>query len=107
MMPMVTFARLYALRHRVNQTHTLERIEALSERGIIQPASRDEIVAAYDFLMQLRLQTQLSAIEVGRTPQNVIHPGKLGYIQQELLKQAFAQIAAVQKKVSYDFLGGV
>jgi len=38
---------------------------------------------------------------------NTIHPGKLGYIQQELLKQAFAQIAAVQKKISYDFLGGV
>ena len=57
--------------------------------------------------MQLRLQNQLAAIQAGRPPQNIIHPGKLGYIQQELLKQAFAQIAAVQKKVSYDFLGGV
>jgi len=107
MMPMVSFARLYALRHRVNQTHTLERIEVLGERGIILPSSRDEIVAAYDFLMQLRLQTQIAAIQGGRPPQNVIHPGRLGYIQQELLKQAFAQIAAVQKKISYDFLGGV
>ena len=107
MMPMVSFARLYALRHRINQTHTLERIEALAERNIILSSSRDEIIAAYDFLMQLRLQNQLTAIQAGRLPQNIIHPGKLGYIQQELLKQAFAQIAAVQKKVSYDFLGGV
>lgn len=106
MMPMVSFARLYALRHQVNQTHTLERIEALTERGHILPSSRDEIVAAYDFLMQLRLQNQLAALQAGRAPTNVIHPGKLGYIQQELLKQAFAQIAAVQKKVGYDFLGG-
>ena len=106
MMPMVSFARLYALRHQINQTHTLERIEALTERNIILPASRDEITAAYDFLMQLRLQTQLAAIQAGRSPQNTIHPGKLGHIQRELLKQAFAQIAAVQKKVSYDFLGG-
>ena len=106
MMPMVSFARLYALRHQINQTHTLERIEALSERNLILPSSRDEIVAAYDFLMQLRLQNQLAAIQSGRAPQNIIHPNKLGYIQQELLKQAFAQIAAVQKKVSYDFLGG-
>ena len=74
---------------------------------MILPSSRDEIAAAYDFLMQLRLQTQTAAIQTGRTPQNTIHPGKLGYIQKELLKQAFAQIAAVQKKVSYDFLGGV
>jgi predicted metal-dependent phosphoesterase TrpH len=107
MMPMVSFARLYALRHGINQTHTLERIEALSERGLILPSSRDEIVASYDFLMQLRLQTQIAAIQTERQPQNIIHPGRLGYIQQELLKQAFAQIAAVQKKVSYDFLGGV
>jgi len=57
-------------------------------------------------LIQLRLQNQLAAIQSGRLPQNIIYPGKLGNIQQELLKQAFAQIAAVQKKVSYDFLGG-
>jgi CBS domain-containing protein len=107
MMPMVSFARLYALQHQITQTHTLERIEALTERNVILPSSRDEITAAYDFLMQLRLQNQLAAIQAGRPPQNIIHPGKLGYIQQELLKQAFAQIAAVQKKVSYDFLGGV
>ncbi|MBI4928682.1 MAG: cache domain-containing protein, partial [Anaerolineae bacterium] len=107
MMPMVSFARLYALRHQINPTHTLERIEALTERNIILPASRDEIIASYDFLMQLRLQNQIAAIQAGRQPSNIIHPGKLGYIQQELLKQAFAQIAAVQKKISYDFLGGV
>jgi CBS domain-containing protein len=107
MMPMVSFARLYALRHKINQTHTLERIEALSERNLIQPSSRDEFIASYDFLMQLRLQNQITAIQGGHSPQNTIHPGKLGYIQQDLLKQAFAQIVAVQKKVSYDFLGGV
>ena len=107
MMPMVSFARLYALRHQINQTHTLERIEALAERGVILPASRDEISAAYDFLMQLRLTNQLAALQAGRPANNLIHPSKLGYIQQELLKQAFAQIAAVQKKISYDFLGGI
>ncbi|MCX6077922.1 MAG: DUF294 nucleotidyltransferase-like domain-containing protein [Chloroflexi bacterium] len=107
MLPMVTFARLYALRHQINQTHTLERIEALTERNVILSSSRDEITASYDFLMQLRLQNQLLALQAGRSPHNIIQPGKLGYIQQELLKQAFAQIAAVQKKVSYDFLGGM
>jgi PAS domain S-box-containing protein len=106
MMPMVSFARLYALRHQINQTHTLERIEALAERNVILDSSRDEIIASYDFLMQLRLQNQLAALQSGRAAQNVIQSGKLGYIQQELLKQAFTQIAAVQKKIGYDFLGG-
>lgn len=107
MMPIVSFARLYALSNQINQTHTLERIEELADRKIIQPASRDEIIAAYDLLMHLRLQTQLQAVQSGQPIQNTMHPAKLGNIQQELLKQAFTQIAAVQKKVGYDFLGGV
>jgi PAS domain S-box-containing protein len=107
MMPIVSFARLYALRHEVPQTHTIERIDALAKRGILLASSRDEITAAYDFLMQTRLQTQIAALHAGRPPQNTVQLAKLGYIQKELLKQAFAQIAAVQKKVSYDFLGGM
>ena len=106
MMPMVSFARLYALRHRINQTNTLERIGAMCERNLILASSRDEIIASYDFLMKLRLQTQCAAIQAGRPPNHIIHPAKLGYMQQESLKQAFAQIAAVQKKIGYDFLGG-
>jgi CBS domain-containing protein len=106
MAPLVSYARLYALRYQIQQTHTLERIEALCDRNLISPASRDEIVAAYDFLMQLRLQTQLEAIQLGNSPHNNVHPGKIGYIHQESMKQAFAQISAVQKKIGYDFLGG-
>lgn len=106
MMPLVGYARLYALRHQIQQTHTLERIEALSGRNLISPASRDEMIATYDFLMQLRLQTQMEAIQLGQSPHNIVHPGKIGYIQQESMKQAFAQISAVQKKIGYDFLGG-
>ena len=105
MMPIVSFARLYALRHQINQTNTLKRIEALTERNIILPSSRDEIITAYDFLMQLRLQNQLAAIQAGKSPSNIIHPGKLGYIQQEMLKQAFAQISIIQKRVGFDFPG--
>ncbi len=107
MMPMVSFARLYALHHHMSQTHTIDRIEALCERNVIVPSSRDEIIAAYNFLMHLRLKNQITDLKAGRLPQNIIHPNKLGYTQKELLKQAFAQITAVQKKIGYDFSGGV
>ena len=107
MLPMVSFARLYALHHQVNQVHTLERLETLAERNHILPSTRDEITSAYNFLMQLRLQAQLEAIQAGQPPHNNIQPARLGNMQQELLKQAFVQISAVQKKISYDFLGGM
>jgi signal-transduction protein with cAMP-binding, CBS, and nucleotidyltransferase domain/predicted metal-dependent phosphoesterase TrpH/PAS domain-containing protein len=103
MMPIVSFARLYALRHQIFATHTLERIDELAHRNEISTSSRDEITAAYDFLMQLRLENQLAAVQTGQNLQNIIHPARLGYVQRELLKQAFTQITAIQKKVSYDF----
>ena len=39
-------------------------------------------------------------------PDNLVNHRKLGHMEETLLKQAFAQIDAVQKKISYDFLGG-
>ena len=106
-MPIISFARLYALRYQIPQTHTLERLEVLASRNHILATSRDEIVSTYDFLMMLRLQSQLAAIQAGQDQRNSVHPGHLGTMQQELLKQAFSQISAVQKKISYDFLGGL
>lgn len=106
MMPMVSFARLYALRHQIQPTHTLARIEMLSERNILSTTLRDEIAASYDLMMQLRLHAQSEAILSGQTPSNLIRPEALNDVKKDLLNQSFAQIAAVQKRISYDFLGG-
>lgn len=106
MMPIVSFARLYALRDHIRHTHTLDRIKQLSAIGVINPSSRDEIIASYDFLMQTRLQAQVTAINKGHTVTNVILMNQLGYMKQEQLKQAFTQISAIQKKIGYEFLGG-
>jgi CBS domain-containing protein len=106
MMPLVCYARLYALRDRIRVTHTLDRVKELSIKGVIDPLSRDEIIASYDFLMQTRLQAQVAGMKIGRQVTNVVQVNQLGYMQQDQLKQAFTQISALQKKISYDFLGG-
>jgi CBS domain-containing protein len=103
LMPLVAFARVYAARHRLSQTHTLERIDALADRDLLPSADRDEIDAVYDFLMHARLQGQLGAIRAGRSPTSSVQLTKLGHTQRELLRQAFAQITALQKQVSYEF----
>jgi CBS domain-containing protein len=105
-MPIVSFARLYAFQHQINQTNTLDRIDELTAKGIFQKSTRDEITDAYDFLMQLRLKNQVEAYKTGQPFDNNILPARLSYGQQEMLKQALAQVAAVQKKINYDFMGG-
>ena len=106
LMPIVAFARVYAVRHQIIKTHTLERIDALADRDLLPSSSRDEITAVYDFLMQLRLQSQLASIRAGRPPTSSIQLSKLGHTQRELLRHAFAQISAVQKTIGYEFPEG-
>jgi len=104
--PIVSFARLYALRERLDRTHTLDRLDALAEAGALAQSTRDDTVAAYDLLMRLRLEHQAQALDSGQPLDNLINYRKLGHLEATLVNQALAQIAAVQKRISYDFLGG-
>lgn len=105
MMSIMDFARLYALRHSIDHTHTLDRLDELVECKVLTPASRDEVVASYDFLMRLRVQRQLEALHMGLPMDNMVNPRQLRNMEETLLRQAFAQIAAIQKKINYDFFG--
>ncbi len=106
MMPIVNFARLYALKGGITETHTLDRLDKLVEANVLPQASRDEIAAAYEFLMRLRLRQQSAAIQAGASPDNTINHRKLGHLDEAVLKQSFTQIDAVQKRISAEFLGG-
>ncbi len=106
LMPIVNFARLYAIRQGLEETHTLDRLKALVEADVLPESSCQEISEAYEFLMRLRLQRQAEALSSGQTPDNAFNYRRLGQLEQTLLNQSFAQIAAVQKRISYDFLGG-
>lgn len=106
LMPLIGFGRLYALRHKLPYTHSMERIEALVWKKVLQPATCDAVSASYDFLMRLRFQGQLNALRDGRPLENNIVLSELGNMDEAMLKQAFFQIEALQRKVGYDFLGG-
>jgi|GEM_PF-118715 len=106
LMPIVSFARLYALRQGVEPTHTIDRLKALGEADMLPATSCQEIIEAYEFIMRLRLQHQALQSATGQTPDNAINYRKLGQLEQTLLNQSFSLIAAIQKRISYDFLGG-
>ncbi|MBU0608683.1 MAG: hypothetical protein KKI08_12410, partial [Armatimonadetes bacterium] len=106
LMPLVNFARLYALKHGLAQTHTLERLAALAEQGVLTPSSHEETAAAYKFLMRLRLRGQSEALQAGLDPDNSIYTRSLQHAEAMQLNQAFAQIDAIQKRINHDFLGG-
>jgi CBS domain-containing protein len=106
LMPIIGFGRLYALRHKLPPTHSMERIEALVWKKVLQPSACDAVSASYDFLMRLRFQAQLAGLHAGGPPDNCILLDKIGHMDEAMLKQAFLQIESLQKKIGYDFLGG-
>lgn len=101
--PIVAFARVYAERQRIVGTHTMDRIAALADRDLLPKGSRAEISDAYDFLMGLRLETQLADLRAGREPTSVVELSALTSLQRELLRGSFAAIADVQKTAEREF----
>ncbi|MHB0998459.1 MAG: DUF294 nucleotidyltransferase-like domain-containing protein [Armatimonadota bacterium] len=104
-MPIVSFARLYALKQELNDTHTSSRLKTLMEKDTLTELSYHDITSAYDFLMLMRLKHQASTLISGQMD-NTINFRKLGSLDETLLNQSFAQITAIQKRINYDFLGG-
>ncbi len=106
-MPIVNFARLYALRHRIDSTNTLDRLAELYQKGVLSRDSFEEMVPDYETLMRIRLRRQAVAVEHGLAPNNLITPEELTSAEEARLKRLFSLSADLRKKISYDFLGGI
>jgi CBS domain-containing protein len=106
MLPIVDYARVYALKHAVAETNTMERLRQLMQQGVLAAKECSEIEQGYGFLMQLRLVRQVGAIvDEGVPPDNYINPKDLSGIEQRLLKEIFIRIGNLQTRMSFDFTG--
>ena len=108
MTPIVDFARIYALKNKIEETNTLDRLSHLQLKKIITPQEYDEIDKAYSFLMQLRFARQVTAVvDEKSAPDNYINPKKLTNIEQKMLKEIFKRIEKFQTKLEFEFTGMV
>lgn len=107
LLPVANFSRLYALRHRIDSTNTLDRLAELRERGVLRRQALEELVPDYEALMRLRLRRQAVALQEGREPSNLISPEEWTSVEETKLKRLFSAGADLRKKISYDFLGGM
>ncbi len=106
MMPIIDFARVYALKNGIAETNTYERLFQLHNKGELSKAEYEELDKAYSFLMQLRFVRQVTAtIDHKAPPDNFINPKRLTRIEQTMLKEIFKRIEKFQAKMSFEFLG--
>ncbi|MEI8183725.1 MAG: putative nucleotidyltransferase substrate binding domain-containing protein [Desulfomonile sp.] len=100
LVPFVDFARMMALKHGIKETNTLGRLQMLGEAGHITGDMFSETLAAYEFLMQLRLVHQLKLLEAGREPHNFVDPAELSDLEKATLKEAFGVVNRIQSYVT-------
>ena len=89
-------AKILALAHGVQETGTAQRIERLSEQGVLAQKEADDLTASFYALVHFRLRTQVDAMSAGRQPDNRIRLTELNRMEQERLKAALEGVRSFQ-----------
>lgn len=88
--PIVHGVRALALQHRVRAPGTVDRLRALEADGRIEPALAGDLAEALEFLIGLKLATNLRQMDAGREPDNLVRLGELGRLERQTLKDSIA-----------------
>jgi CBS domain-containing protein len=100
LLPVTDIARFAALKAGANVTATIERLRAASELGAIEPAHARTLEEAYDLFSTLRLEHQIQQLAQGDEPDDHVDPNELSELARRYLRDAFHEVAAVQKSLS-------
>jgi CBS domain-containing protein len=96
-LPIVDLARYAALKAEVRITPTLERLRAAAGEGVLKETEARVLEEAYDLFTALRLEHQVAQLEGGREPDDRIDPKQLDPLTRRYLRDAFREVAAVQR----------
>jgi len=82
---------------------TAQRLDALRAGQRMPPAEAEDLAAAFEFLVRLRLRAQVEALREGRTPDNYVALAQLNAMEQARLKTALATVEKFQSFLSHHF----
>ncbi|MEM0910416.1 MAG: putative nucleotidyltransferase substrate binding domain-containing protein [Pseudomonadota bacterium] len=94
--PIVDLARIYALQEGIEEVNTLERLHKAAGTKSLNSKSGRNLIDAFEFLGQLRMEHQANLIQEGKEPSNYMHPRVISRLEREHLKDAFKVIKTLQ-----------
>jgi len=94
--PIVDLARIYALQQGIEEVNTLERLHKAAGTRSLSSKSGRNLIDAFEFLGQLRMEHQANLIQDGKKPSNYMHPRVISRLEREHLKDAFKVIKELQ-----------
>jgi CBS domain-containing protein len=104
MTPIVDLVRVYALKMRIYQENTGERLRLLTDMGVFTEQQYQELYQSYYYLMALRLKNQANQIlNDNNAPDNYIRINDLTKIDKVTLKEIFRTISNFQVGIKTRF----
>ncbi|MGI4021516.1 MAG: DUF294 nucleotidyltransferase-like domain-containing protein [Janthinobacterium lividum] len=104
MTPIVDLVRIYALKNRIFEVNTGERLKALQEKSVFTETEFQELTQSYYFLMSMRLKNQANQIIHQKVePDNYIHINNLTTIEEATLIEIFKIIKNFQLGIKVRF----
>ena len=100
LLPVVDLARYAALRADVRVTPTVERLRLSVAEGVLDLTEARILEEAYELFTALRLEHQVEQLEQGRQPDDRIDPKQLDPLTRRYLRDAFREVAAVQRSLT-------
>lgn len=100
--PFVDAARIWALKHGVGLSNTVERLRAVGPLLRRSPADTVASIEAFDLVQRLRIQRQLAGGEYDEV--NRVDTAQLTAPQRMMLKEAFKQARLLQLRLQQEFL---
>ena len=101
--PLVHGIRSLALAHRIPDTNTVARIEALLAVSALSEEMATDLTQSLMFLMGLRLKSGLVDWEMQRPISGSVDAGKLSSLDRDLLKDALAVVKKFKTQLRYRF----
>jgi CBS domain-containing protein len=99
----VDCVRLFALRHRIEETSTWDRLDKLGTAHILKKEDIEFFQAAYETMMYFRLRENLKKVLMGKEADNYLNPASLTKMERSLLKDSLSAIGKLQKLTENHF----
>jgi CBS domain-containing protein len=106
--PIVHGVRSLAIEKGIEETGTVDRIERLHELGLLDEAFARDLVGAFDWLVALRLKSQIRAHLAGTTEgESIVRPSDLSTLERDLLRDALRVVKRFREIVRNHFRLGM
>jgi len=106
-LPLVGAIRIMALRERIEETGTLDRIAGLHARGVLDSDEQDYLRGAYGHISAMLLRQQLQDYRAGSPPGNHVPLEALSERERDMLVDGFKAIRALRSRLRQELTGEI